>query len=83
MDGAASLEVGSEVEYYVGTRNTSSNHNMVAENIRLLPPGSIRLDGAIKEDQPILNGVVVRPLRSLNPDQKDYAGLIQEMASGT
>ena len=78
----AELEVGTEVEYSVGTRNTNSNHNMVAENVKALPPGSIQLDGSVDEDAPIINGVVKRSLRSLNPDQKEYAGLIQELGLG-
>lgn len=47
-----------------------------------LAPGTIKLDGVLKENQPILSGVVIRPLRSLNPDQKEYAGLIQEVSGG-
>ncbi|XP_065221818.1 cold shock domain-containing protein E1 isoform X1 [Planococcus citri] len=82
VDGVSGLEVGAEVEYCVGTRNTSSNHNMVAENVKPLPPGSIKLEGCLKDNQPTLSGVVVRPLRSLNPDQKEYAGLIQEVSGG-
>lgn len=82
VENISGLEVGTEVEYCVGTRNTNSNHNMVAENVRPLPPGTIRLEGSLDEDSPMLNGVVKRPLRSLNPDQKDYAGLIQEMGLG-
>lgn len=73
------LEVGAEVEYSVGTRNSNSTHNMVAENVRALPPGTIVLDGSVDENSPVFNGVVKRPLRSLNPDQKDYAGLVQEL----
>lgn len=76
------MEVGTEVEYSVGTRNMNSNHNMVAENIRPLPPGTIKLEGIVEESAPMLNGIVKRPLRSLNPDQKDYAGLIQELEKG-
>lgn len=79
VDNIADLEVGTEVEYSVGTRNMNSNHNMVAENIRPLPPGTIKLEGIVEENAPMLNGIVKRPLRSLNPDQKDYAGLIQEL----
>lgn len=55
---------------------------MVAENVRLLPAGTIKLEGMVDENSSILNGVVKRPLRSLNPDQKEYAGLIQEMGIG-
>lgn len=55
---------------------------MVAENVKPLPPGTIKLDGTLKDNQPVMSGVVVRPLRSLNPDQKEYAGLIQEVSGG-
>merc|ERR1712029_1328016 len=38
-----------------------------AENVKLLRKGTI----------PSIPGKVVRPLRSVNPDQNDYCGLIQ------
>jgi hypothetical protein len=67
------LELGVEVEYNLGTRG-SSGTCLSAENVRVLPKGTIELPlptGAI------LEGIVVRPLRSVNPDQTQYAGLVQ------
>ncbi|XP_037928242.1 cold shock domain-containing protein E1 [Teleopsis dalmanni] len=70
------LELGQEVEYTLSpTGNTSVSGNCLpAENVRTLPKGSI--------PQPIVydgvhNGVVARPLRCINPDQQEYAGLIE------
>ena len=66
------LEVGLEVEYTVFNREKGGK--VSAENVRLLRRGTIPpIPG--KED--ILHGKVVRPLRSVNPDQSDYCGLIQ------
>ncbi|XP_067012520.2 RNA-binding protein Unr isoform X2 [Anabrus simplex] len=70
---ATSLELGTEVEYNLGTRG-SSGTCLSAENVRVLPRGTIELPPTEGEE---LEGVVVRPLRSVNPDQTQYAGLIQ------
>ncbi|PNF30244.1 Cold shock domain-containing protein E1 [Cryptotermes secundus] len=70
---ASSLELGVEVEYNLGTRG-SSGSCLSAENVRVLPKGSIELPLPSGE---ILEGTVVRPLRSVNPDQTQYAGLVQ------
>lgn len=69
------LELGHEVEYSLTTRNGMNSGNCIpAENVRLLPRGTIVhpkvLDGTF-------NGVVIRPLRCINPDQPEYSGLIQ------
>ncbi|PSN48449.1 hypothetical protein C0J52_16573 [Blattella germanica] len=50
------------------------NLNLTIENVRVLPKGTIQLPPATG---PILDGTVVRPLRSVNPDQTQYAGLVQ------
>ncbi|XP_069686488.1 RNA-binding protein Unr isoform X2 [Periplaneta americana] len=70
---ASSLELGVEVEYNLGTRG-SSGSCLSAENVRVLPKGTIELPAAAG---PVLEGTVVRPLRSVNPDQTQYAGLVQ------
>lgn len=70
---ASSLELGVEVEYNLGTRG-SSGSCLSAENVRVLPKGTIELPLASGE---ILEGTVVRSLRSVNPDQTQYAGLVQ------
>nr|CAD7569383.1 unnamed protein product [Timema californicum] len=67
------LELGVEVEYNLGTRG-SSGSCLSAENVRVLPRGTIELPPT---DGEILEGTVVRPLRSVNPDQTQYAGLVQ------
>lgn len=75
---ATTLELGQEVEYTLGSRNTSGSC-MSAESVRPLSRGTIDLPAVTEE---ILEGTVVRPLRSVNPDQSEYAGLIQVNAEG-
>lgn len=70
---ASSLELGVEVEYNLGTRG-SSGSCLSAENVRVLPKGTIELPVASGD---ILEGTVIRSLRSVNPDQTQYAGLVQ------
>lgn len=68
------LELGQEVEYNVGVRGGSSGSCSSAENVKIVPKGTITLP-AVTGD--VLDGTVVRPLRSVNPDQTDYSGLIR------
>jgi len=68
---AEKLEVGLEVEYYVYSREKGGK--VSAEGVKLLPKNSIPKP-MVKEE--MLYGKVVRPLRSVNPDQADYCGLI-------
>ncbi|XP_054273916.1 cold shock domain-containing protein E1 isoform X2 [Macrosteles quadrilineatus] len=70
---SATLEVGQEVEYTLGSRGSSGSCKS-AENVRVLPPGTIRADVTVADE--VLEGFVVRPLRSVNPDQQHYSGLI-------
>ncbi|XP_049813470.1 cold shock domain-containing protein E1-like isoform X1 [Schistocerca nitens] len=74
----ATLEIGLEVEYNLATRG-SSGSCLTAENVRILPKGTIELPPAQGD---VLNGIVIRPLRSVNPDQSQYAGLIQVSTEG-
>ncbi|XP_060521185.1 cold shock domain-containing protein E1 [Cylas formicarius] len=67
------LELGQEVEYNLGTRGNSGSCSS-AENVKVIPKGTIELP-AVNGD--VLEGVVVRPLRSVNPDQTEYSGLIK------
>ena len=68
---AEKLEVGQEVEYSIYSREKGGK--VSAEGVKPLSRGSIpKLP--CKED--VFNGKVVRPLRSVNPDQSDYCGLI-------
>lgn len=77
---SASLELGMEVEYTLSTRNTGNGGSCAsAENVRILPPGSISDNCELLQPNVILDGVVSRPLRSVNPEQTEYAGIIQEV----
>lgn len=74
FDGDPSnLELGQEVEYNLGTRGSSGSCSS-AENVRILPRGTIALPAVTGE---ILDGTIARPLRSVNPDQMEYSGLIR------
>ena len=68
---AEKLEVGQEVEYSIYSREKGGK--VSAEGVKPLSRGSIPKIPC-KED--VFNGKVVRPLRSVNPDQSDYCGLI-------
>ena len=70
------LELGQEVEYTLSPNgNTSVSGNCLpAENVRTLPKGSISQPAVLEG---VHNGVVARPLRCINPDQQEYAGLIE------
>ncbi|XP_023030354.1 cold shock domain-containing Unr isoform X2 [Leptinotarsa decemlineata] len=74
FDGEApTLELGQEVEYNLGTRGNSGSCSS-AENVKIVPKGTISLPPFSGE---ILEGTIVRPLRSVNPDQTEYSGLIR------
>ncbi|CAG9761646.1 unnamed protein product [Ceutorhynchus assimilis] len=70
---ANTLELGQEVEYNLGSRGNSGSCSS-AENVKCIAKGSVDLP-AVHGD--IVEGVVVRPLRSVNPDQSEYSGLIK------
>lgn len=61
------------MEYNLGTRGNSGSCSS-AENVKIIPKGTITLP-AVSGD--ILDGQVCRPLRSVNPDQTEYSGLIR------
>ena len=65
------LEVGMEVEYTIFNREKGGK--ISAEGVKVLSKGSIP---PLKASEEVLNGKVMRPLRSANPDQEDYCGLI-------
>lgn len=70
FDGNPSqLELGQEVAYGV----TQKGGKQSAECVRKLVPGSIPAKDIYPE---ILNGTVYRTLRSFNPEQEEYSGLI-------
>lgn len=69
------LELGQEVEYTLSKRNGSNSGNCLpAENVKILAKGTIPQPNIL---EPIYNGVVIRPLRCINPDQQEYCGLIE------
>ncbi|XP_059055369.1 cold shock domain-containing protein E1 isoform X2 [Achroia grisella] len=72
------LDLGGEVEYYVG-RAGSGSGCASAEMVRVLPKGTVHLAQPL---EPILNGTVTRTLRALNPDQAHYSGIIQQDLQG-
>nr|CAI5834801.1 unnamed protein product [Callosobruchus analis] len=76
FDGDANtLELGQEVEYNLGSRSGGSSGTCSsAENVKVVPRGTIQLPSVTGE---VLEGTVVRPLRSVNPDQQEYSGLIR------
>ncbi|XP_063697366.1 cold shock domain-containing protein E1 [Culicoides brevitarsis] len=70
------LELGQEVEYTLSARNGLNAGNCIpAENVKVIPANSIP-QPMINFDK-LYNGVVVRPIRCINPDQPEYCGLIQ------
>ncbi|XP_019637993.1 PREDICTED: cold shock domain-containing protein E1-like isoform X9 [Branchiostoma belcheri] len=71
FDGDISvLDLGDEVEY----STVRKNNKVSAERIFRLAPGTIVAE---ETDPTILHGKVVRPLRSIDPQQPEYQGLIQ------
>merc|ERR1719187_499 len=69
---AEKLEVGQEVEYSIYSREKGGK--VSAEGVKPVAKGSIT---KVTAKELVMNGKVVRPLRSVNPDQSDYCGLIQ------
>ncbi|XP_076285860.1 cold shock domain-containing Unr [Lasioglossum baleicum] len=72
---ASTLEVGADIECIISSGNGRGNGGCVAADyVKLVPRGSIPRPIPVSE---VLDGTVVRPLRSANPDQAEYAGLIK------
>eukprot|EP00095_Tigriopus_kingsejongensis_P007082 maker-scaffold1022_size69981-snap-gene-0.9 protein:Tk07082 transcript:maker-scaffold1022_size69981-snap-gene-0.9-mRNA-1 annotation:"cold shock domain-containing protein e1" len=72
VDGKAEkLEVGMEVAYMVYNREKGGK--LSAESVRMVEKGTLP---ALVSEEAILQGQVVRPLRSVNPDQDEYCGEI-------
>ncbi|XP_063987140.1 cold shock domain-containing protein E1-like isoform X2 [Diachasmimorpha longicaudata] len=76
FDGDASnLELGSEIECTVNTGTVRGTGGCIAaESVRVVARGTIPRATVVSE---VLDGVVTRPLRSANPEQQEYAGLIK------
>lgn len=74
------LELGHEVEYSLSTRSAVNAGNCIpAENVKVIPKGSIPQPKVLPA---VYNGVVLRPLRCINPDQPEYCGLVQVRNEG-
>ncbi|KAK0082024.1 hypothetical protein PV325_011228 [Microctonus aethiopoides] len=76
FDGdAGTLELGAEIECTVGAGNGRGTGGCIAaESVRLVSRGTIPRPAVTSE---VLDGTVVRPLRSTNPEQLEYAGMIK------
>ncbi|XP_053971137.1 cold shock domain-containing protein E1 [Hylaeus anthracinus] len=71
----SALEVGADIECTISSGNGRGNGGCVAADyVKLVPRGSIPRPTPVSE---VLDGTVIRPLRSANPDQAEYAGLIK------
>ncbi|KAK2581303.1 hypothetical protein KPH14_008082 [Odynerus spinipes] len=71
----SSLELGADIECTVSSNNSRGSGGCIAaDHVKLVPRGSIPRPTAVSE---VLDGVVTRPLRSANPEQTEYAGLIK------
>ena len=64
---------------YTLTGKTPSSGKISAENVKVLKKGTIASHPVEEE---ILDGIVVRPLRNVNPDQAQYAGLVKLGSDG-
>ncbi|KAG7168163.1 Cold shock domain-containing protein E1-like [Homarus americanus] len=69
---AASFELGQEVEYTLSSR-TGPGGKVSAENVRMLTKGTLPMPKVMAE---IFEGTVLRSMRSINPDQQEYCGLV-------
>lgn len=77
IGNANNLELGNEVEYTLSKRNGSNSGNCLpAENVKILPKGTIPQPAILDQ---IYNGIVVRPLRCINPNQAEYCGLVEKI----
>lgn len=72
------LELGQEVQYTLSGKLSSGK--VSAENVKILSKGSAASNTV---DADIIDGVIVRPLRNVNPDQAQYAGLVKVGTDGT
>ncbi|KAG1670794.1 Cold shock domain-containing protein E1 [Nymphon striatum] len=69
------LELGQEVEYELAQKCVgNASGKMSADVVRKIPCGSIPVEKAYGD---ALTGVIQRPIRCFNPEQEEYAGLIQ------
>lgn len=69
---AGNLELGQEVEYTLSSR-TGPGGKVSAENVRNLPKGTLPMPKVMGD---MFEGTVLRSMRSINPDQEEYSGLV-------
>ena len=62
------------MQYTLSSKVLSSG-KVSAENVRVVAKGAASSPVAVEPE--ILDGIVVRPLRNVNPDQAQYAGLVK------
>ncbi|XP_055621287.1 cold shock domain-containing protein E1 isoform X2 [Toxorhynchites rutilus septentrionalis] len=75
IGNTSTLELGQEVEYSLSSRSSVNAGNCIpAENVKIIPKGSIPQPKVLPS---VYSGVVLRPLRCINPDQLEYCGLVQ------
>ena len=67
------VDLGQEVQFTLSGK-AQSGGKISAENVKPLKKGSIPSNPVSDE---MLEGVIVRPMRSVNPDQAQYAGLVK------
>lgn len=69
------FDIGDEVEYCTVRKNSKVS----AEAVVKLPSGTLK---KVEVEENICEGKVVRPLRSSNPEQEEYAGIVQVTTEG-
>lgn len=69
---ASSFELGQEVEYTLSSR-TGPGGKVSAENVHVLSKGTLPMPKVMAD---IFEGTVLRSMRSINPDQQEYCGLV-------
>lgn len=69
---ASTFELGQEVEYTLSSR-TGPGGKVSAENVRMLSKGTLPMPKVLGE---MFDGTVLRSMRSINPDQEEYSGLV-------
>ena len=69
------MELGGDIECTISATNGRGTGGCIAaDTVRLVARGSIPRPKPVSE---VLDGSVLRPLRSANPEQAEYAGLIK------
>ncbi|CAL4065525.1 unnamed protein product, partial [Meganyctiphanes norvegica] len=73
VDGdSGNLDLGQEVEYTLSSR-TGPGGKVSAENVKSLPKGTLPMPKVLEI---VYEGTILRSMRSINPDQSEYCGLV-------